>query len=365
MTMNRQTDRAVALETRGLRKQFPGRDTPAVDNLELTVFSGEIYALVGESGCGKSTAFRMIAGLLEPEGGTVRIGGREVFGASGSLPCEERRVGMVFQNAALFPHLNLEKNVSFGLRGKRREKRDTARRYLKQVGMEELWSAFPHELSGGQQQRVALARALAMRPELILLDEPFSNLDIRIKGKVIKQTRETLREAGTSSILVTHDINEAFQLAERIGVMRSGTLIQEGYPSQLYNFPADDYVADFLGAVNSLSGSELKIILPGNPDIPEGTYMLRPEEFEIEPVNPENSNAANGVTTASTFFGALRELTVRLDAAGTGGGTVRVRTSSKTDIPVGKPVRLTLTPEALNRYGPGNFAADTITRSVV
>ncbi len=338
----------MILEAKALYKQFPGRNSPAVDGLDLSILAGEIYALVGESGCGKSTTFRMIAGLLDPDAGTIRIRNREVFGSSQSLPCEERRVGMVFQSAALFPHLNLEKNVSFGLRGTRSEKRRLARRYLEQVGLELPAATYPHELSGGQQQRVALARALAMQPDLILLDEPFSNLDVRIKARVIEQMRGILQEAGTTTILVTHDINEAFHLAGRIGVMRSGALVQEGPPAQLYHHPANEYVADFLGTANSLGTKELHTILPGTLDIPDDTFILRPEEFEIEPAETRNHEPANGEVAASTFLGPFRELVVKL-ADGSDHSTVRVRTASKNAPPPGKPVRLSLKPEALER----------------
>ncbi len=339
----------MILEAKALYKQFPGRNSPAVDGLDLSISAGEIYALVGESGCGKSTTFRMIAGLLDPDSGTIRIRNREVFGNSQSLSCEERRVGMVFQNAALFPHLNLEKNVSFGLRGTRSEKQRLARRYLEQVGLELPAGTYPHELSGGQQQRVALARALAMQPDLILLDEPFSNLDVRIKARVIEQMRGILQEAGTTTILVTHDINEAFHLAGRIGVMRSGALVQEGTPAQLYHHPANEYVADFLGTANSLGTKELHTILPGTLDIPpDDTFILRPEEFEIEPVEIQNHKPANGEVAASTFLGPFRELVVKL-ADGREHSTVRVRTTADEAPQPGSSVRLSLKPEALER----------------
>jgi iron(III) transport system ATP-binding protein len=335
------TGKSIILEARGMTRHFPGRDAPAVENLDLSIESGEIYALVGESGCGKTTAFRMISGLMDPDHGTVRIHGREVFGTSGSLSCEERRVGMVFQNAALFPHLNLEKNIMFGLRGRRQRRREEARHFLRQVGLADLGKAYPHELSGGQQQRVALARALAMRPELILLDEPFSNLDIRIKTRVIEQMREILKEAGTTTLFVTHDMNEAFHLAGRIGVMRAGRLIQEGTPSELYHSPADGYVADFLGTSNCLKSGDLKEILPGEYGRSDSVIILRPEDFDMRSASPADSN---GRIEGSTFLGASREFLVKTESS-----TLRVKTSSGIDLPPGTAVHLSLRQEARDR----------------
>jgi iron(III) transport system ATP-binding protein len=335
------TGKSIILEARGMTRHFPGRDAPAVENLDLSIESGEIYALVGESGCGKTTAFRMISGLMDPDHGTVRIHGREVFGTSGSLSCEERRVGMVFQNAALFPHLNLEKNIMFGLRGRRQRRREEARHFLRQVGLADLGKAYPHELSGGQQQRVALARALAMRPELILLDEPFSNLDIRIKTRVIEQMREILKEAGTTTLFVTHDMNEAFHLAGRIGVMRAGRLIQEGTPSELYHSPADGYVADFLGTSNCLKSGDLKKFIPGEYGRSDSVIILRPEDFDMRSASPADSN---GRIEGSTFLGASREFLVKTESS-----TLRVKTSSGIDLPPGTAVHLSLRQEARDR----------------
>ncbi|MFO7730776.1 MAG: ABC transporter ATP-binding protein, partial [Spirochaetia bacterium] len=268
------------------------------------------------------------------------------------VPCEQRKVGMVFQNAALFPHLNLEKNVMFGLKGPGRAQRARARQFLEQVGLAELRKAYPHELSGGQQQRVALARALALEPDLILLDEPFSNLDIRIKTKVIEQVRAILTQVDTTALLVTHDINEAYHLADRIGVMRAGSLIQQGDPADLYHSPADSYVADFLGTANEFELEKLQAIFPtlsahpyGAVDTPESgaQIILRPEDIEIVPLsqaNPTSGQSAEGKIEGVTFLGSRREYLVQVASV-----KMRVSTASHYKIPKGSWVQLTLKPE--------------------
>ena len=345
-------NRKEILITQGLHKKFSGRQQPAVENLDLQLTSGEIYALVGESGCGKTTALRMIAGLLTPDKGNIRIRDREVYSASSMVPCEQRKVGMVFQNAALFPHLSLEKNVMFGLKGPGRAQRARARLFLEQVGLAELRKAYPHELSGGQQQRVALARALTLEPDLILLDEPFSNLDIRIKTKVIEQVRTILTQVDTTALLVTHDINEAYHLADRIGVMRAGSLIQQGEPSELYHSPADSYVADFLGTANEFELEELLAIFPSLPAQPHGAVetpeagaqvILRPEDIEIVHLlqaKPTSDDSAEGRIEGVTFLGSRREYSVKV-----GSLKMRVSTPSHYEIPKGSWVKLTLKPE--------------------
>ena len=228
----------------------------AVDGLSLTVGAGEVVCLVGPSGCGKSTTLRLAAGLETLQHGRVSIGGRVVAGDGRSLPPEDRNTGMVFQDFALFPHLKVIDNVMFGVRGKdAADKRRRAERILDHVGMARYAQTYPHELSGGEQQRVALARALAPRPALMLMDEPFSGLDTQLRDSVRDDTLSILAEAGTPTLLVTHDPREAMRMADRVAVMRAGRLAQVGPPAEIYGAPASLFVAQFFGHVNALSGT--------------------------------------------------------------------------------------------------------------
>jgi iron(III) transport system ATP-binding protein len=238
------------LLARALTKRFG--PVTAVDALDLDVRDGEILALLGPSGCGKTTALRLIAGLERPDGGTVEIGGRRVAGDGAWVPPERRRVGLVFQDWALFPHLDVRANVAFGLpRGA------TARveELLEMVHLTGLERRMPHELSGGQQQRVAVARALAPSPDVLLLDEPFSNLDAQLRAEVRAEVSDVLRATGTTAVLVTHDQDEALSFADRVAVMLDGRVRQTGTPYDVYATPADGRVARLLGDANLLPAS--------------------------------------------------------------------------------------------------------------
>jgi iron(III) transport system ATP-binding protein len=219
-----------------------------VDGVGFRLASGRIACLLGPSGCGKTTLLRCIAGFEEIAAGEIRVHGEIVSRAGHRLPPERRRIGMVFQDYALFPHLSVEENVAFGL--SRRPQQDAhlrVRQLLATVGLAGQGDKFPHELSGGQQQRVALARALAPRPELILLDEPFSNLDVGLRERLSLEVREILKREGSTAILVTHDQNEAFAMADEIGIMYEGRIEQWDVPYNLYHRPANRFVADFIG----------------------------------------------------------------------------------------------------------------------
>ena len=268
----------AALDCAGLRKSFG--DVAAVRDVSLDVRPGEILALLGPSGCGKTTTLRLIAGFERADAGVVRIGGHSVVGERLSLPPEARRVGMVFQDYALFPHLTVGANVQYGLDTPRQAPRDAAsglratltrltRRYvpfapapadarvreaLALVSLAEMADRYPHELSGGEAQRVALARALAPRPDLILLDEPFSNLDTRLRAAVRAEVRAILKRAGAAAVFVTHDQEEAFSLADRVAVMWEGRVAQVGTPSEIYRRPATRAVAAFVGDADFLPG---------------------------------------------------------------------------------------------------------------
>ncbi len=226
-----------------------------VRRLSLSLREGELACLLGSSGCGKTTVLRAIAGLQEIAGGSIRLNAQPVAAAGYQLPAERRGVGMVFQDYALFPHLTVAGNITFGLHGmSRQQKKQQAERWLKVIRLEGLGSRYPHELSGGQQQRVALARALAPRPRLVLLDEPFSNLDVEMREQLALDIRNILRTEGATALFVTHDQAEAFVLGDKIGVMHEGTILQWDTPFNLYHKPASRFVAGFIGQGVLLDG---------------------------------------------------------------------------------------------------------------
>ena len=236
----------LQLELNGVVQRY-GRHT-VVDGVGFRLASGRIACLLGPSGCGKTTLLRCIAGFEEIAAGEIRLHGEIVSQAGHHLPPEKRRIGMVFQDYALFPHLSVEENVAFGLvRQPQQDAHLRVRQLLATVGLAGQGDKFPHELSGGQQQRVALARALAPRPELILLDEPFSNLDVGLRERLSLEVREILKREGSTAILVTHDQNEAFAMADEIGIMHEGKIQQWDVPYNLYHRPANRFVADFIG----------------------------------------------------------------------------------------------------------------------
>jgi iron(III) transport system ATP-binding protein len=241
----------TAIACEGLTKSF-GSAT-AVADLDLGVERGEICALLGPSGCGKTTSLRLIAGFERPDSGTIEVGGSLVAGPGVHLPPEKRRIGMVFQDYALFPHLDVRANVAYALG--RDPDASRVSEVLGLVGLEGMDARRPHELSGGEQQRVALARALAPTPELILLDEPFSNLDAALRGRVRQEMREILVGAGVTALFVTHDQEEALSLADRVAVMRDGRVEQEGTPEEVYGRPRTHWVATFLGDAEIVPGT--------------------------------------------------------------------------------------------------------------
>jgi iron(III) transport system ATP-binding protein len=260
----------------------------AVRDLNLEVKKGEILALLGPSGCGKTTTLRLIAGFEPPDSGTVEVGGRMVAGPSVNIPPERRRVGMVFQDYALFPHLSVEQNVAYGLKNGKKRKGRVAE-VLALTHLDGLGDRMPHELSGGQQQRVAVARALAPEPAVVLLDEPFSNLDAGLRACVRSEMRGILGEAGVTAIFVTHDQEEALSLADEVAVMMVGTVLQTAPPEDLYHRPATREIAAFVGEANFLPGiaqnGHVRCALGEIPST--GTYerevvaMLRPEALRL------------------------------------------------------------------------------------
>jgi iron(III) transport system ATP-binding protein len=335
-----------ALQCRGLRKRFG--TTAAVDGLDLTVARGSITALLGPSGCGKTTALRLVAGLESRDGGTIEIDGRQVAGPAGEVPPEDRRIGMVFQDYALFPHLTVQRNVEYGLRDLDRTARQAAvQRALDLVGLSSLHHRHPDELSGGQQQRVALARALAPGPRLVLLDEPFSNLDAALRATVREEVRTILKAADATAVFVTHDQEEALSLADEVAVMSTGRIHQTAPPHELYAAPATRFVAEFVGDADVLRGRRAGRFFVDTPlgrlatasevhgDTPD--VVLRPEALRLRP-RPGGAASVRAVT----FFGHDQLIHLSLpdgtELRSRQGPDVRVRAGDDVDIEVVGPV---------------------------
>lgn len=240
------------LELEKVSKKYSKAAKYAVQEISFEVIKGEILALVGESGSGKTTLLRLIAGLEHPDTGCVFLSGKKIVEGKLSVPAHKRKVGMVFQDYALFPHLTVFENVTFGLHHVKGNPRKIAREALLMVGLTENYSYYPHQLSGGQQQRVALARAIAPNPQIILLDEPFSNLDALLKDQVREEIRHIIKQAGITAIFVTHDTRDALSTADRIAILHKGYLQQIDTPQNLYENPANPYVANFFGKRNEI-----------------------------------------------------------------------------------------------------------------
>lgn len=296
---------------------------PVLDGLDLHIGSGEFLAVLGASGSGKTTLLRVLAGFLRPTRGEVWLGDRRVAGRDAFVPPEQRRVGIVPQEGALFPHLDVAQNVGFGLP---RGSQERIVEMLELVGLPGLGHARPHELSGGQQQRVALARAVAPAPELLCLDEPFSALDAALRAQVRGEVREVLRAVGTTTVLVTHDQEEALAMADRVAVVRAGRIVQVAAPDVLYRAPVDLGVARFVGEVVELpaivsgpgtvtSALGRVPILPAQGDAPhpqgEGILALRPEHLALRPPGPVG---APGTVIGSSYHGHDTVVEVQLEA---------------------------------------------------
>jgi len=300
----------------------------AVDDVTLTVQPGELYFLLGPSGCGKTTLLRIVAGLVEPTAGRVAFNGRDVT----DLPVEDRNTAMVFQSYALWPHMTVAQNVAFGpkVRGvPAGPRRRLVEENLARVRMEAFASRKPNQLSGGQQQRVALARALAARADCLLLDEPLSNLDARLRAHMRGELRRLVKQTGTTAVYVTHDQKEALSMADRIAVMQAGRVVQIGPPGELYERPASRFVADFLGEANFLAGRVLEAGPPARIETPVGvlrsagaapagagaavTCCVRPERVALR-AGPADAGAGElpARVVASTYLGEARQYACRL-----------------------------------------------------
>ena len=286
----------LALRTLSLVKRFG--DVVAVEDVTLELRSGEFLGVLGPSGCGKTTLLRLVAGFERPDAGGVEIDGRVVAGPRRHVPPEGRRIGMVFQESALFPHLDVAGNIGFGLPRGGRETR--VAELVALVGLAGLQQRMPHELSGGQQQRVALARALAPDPALILFDEPFSSLDATLRSQLRGEVRDILRAAGATSLFVTHDQSEALEISDRIAVMRAGRIEQISTPDELYLRPVNRFVAGFVGEANLLPGEvrhgEVQTLVgrfrAGDDALADGAraeVLLRPEQLHMLPVEKLSS----------------------------------------------------------------------------
>jgi len=285
------TDPALALRTLSVTKRFG--EVVAVEDVSLEVQRGEFLGVLGPSGCGKTTLLRLVAGFERPDSGGIEIDGRAVSGPRRHQPPEQRRIGMVFQESALFPHLDVIGNIGFGL--PRRDRPTRVAEMVALVGLAGLQHRMPHELSGGQQQRVALARALAPDPALILLDEPLSSLDATLRAQLRVEVREILRKAGATTVFVTHDQGEALEISDRVAVMRAGRIEQISTPSELYLRPVNRFVAGFVGEANLLPGEvrhgEVQTLVgrfrAGNGTLADGTraeVLLRPEQLHMLPI---------------------------------------------------------------------------------
>jgi iron(III) transport system ATP-binding protein len=318
-----------------------------LSGLQLQAQAGSFTAILGPSGSGKTTLLRLLAGFEAPDRGTVKIGGRVVDGGDQHVDPEHRKIGYVPQEGGLFPHLTVAANVAFGL--PRKMRRRGADGLLELVGLADLAKRYPHQLSGGQQQRVALARALAVTPEIVLLDEPFAALDAHMRASVREQVQRILRESGTTTLLVTHDQDEALSLADQVAVLREGQIVQCAPPQDLYAWPVDDEVARFVGEANLIAGTMdgelVKTSLGSLPAQWRGepgsapckvSVLVRPEQIELL---PGDAGGAAGTVVSAGYHGHESVLQVQL-ADHDGERPLVVRAPGDARIAVGDPVGL-------------------------
>jgi len=345
MNQNHQTRTNQGLTAKHVCKAF-GK-VKALDDVTLDVKPGEFFTLLGPSGCGKTTLLRIIAGLELADAGRILTGGKDITG----LPAIKRPVNTVFQSYALFPHLTIYENVAFGLRSRKfpeAEIKKRVERRIEMLDLQEMADRHPHQLSGGQKQRVALARALVNEPDVLLLDEPMSALDARLRAQVQEDLRRLQRKLGRTFILVTHDQAEALVCSDRLAVMRSGRVIQIGTPEQVYDNPRDSFVAKFLGAANLIPSKRVPggvetelgfLALDKAPPWEEGTVAIRPEWIRIGDEKPER-NGIRARVAEIVYRGTNLDLWLEP-------GHLRVRTSSYKRVEAGREVWLELAPHEL------------------
>ena len=340
---------AVEVRMEGLRRQYG--PVVALDGVDLTVGAGELVALLGPSGCGKTTTLRLLAGLEDADAGSITVGGQEIT----HVPANRRDMGMVFQAYSLFPHMTVRDNVAFGLRLRRVSKAERARRAMEMldlVGLSQQADRYAHQISGGQQQRVALARALAIQPQVLLLDEPLSALDAKVRAQLRDEIRRIQLEVGITTLFVTHDQEEALAIADRVGVMKEGRIEQLGPPTEIYSRPATAFVAEFVGLSNRLAGtvsgstvtvrgSDLPLVDLSTPPGP-ATALVRPEAVTLASSSADESGPLTGTVIAVTFLGATSRITVDL-----GDTTIlaQLPTSEATALSAGSRVTLAIRPD--------------------
>ncbi|MBD2690581.1 ABC transporter ATP-binding protein [Anabaena catenula] len=339
------------LQLQNVTKQFSQSVSPAVNNVSLTLQQGDILALLGPSGCGKTTLLRLIAGFERLQVGTIEIAGQVVSNSSINIPPEQRDIGVVFQDYALFPHLNVSENVAFGLKQfSKEQKQKRVAEVIELVRLEGLEKRYPYELSGGQQQRVALARALAPKPQIMLLDEPLSNLDIQVRLRLREEIRDILKLAGTSAIFVTHDQEEALAISDIVGVMQQGNLEQLGTPEEIYTHPASRFVAEFVTQANFLPArrqgnlwetevGNFTIATDHNCDT--GEIMIRQEDLILKPA----TDAAVVITTRR-FLGREYQYCLQTPS----GKEIHARLTTNQALAVGTKVELYVTGNSVHIF---------------
>jgi iron(III) transport system ATP-binding protein len=319
------------LEVDHIRCQFDGRDV--VRNVSFAVGAGEILCLLGPSGCGKSTVLRTIAGIERQVGGRILADGTVLSDDTRHLPPEKRGIGLIFQDFALFPHLSVAQNVAFGLSGSRAEVRERVNALLERVDLHGYAEKSPHMLSGGEQQRVALARAMAPRPRIMLMDEPFSGLDNRLRDGIRDETLQLLKEDGTAVVLVTHEPEEAMRMADQIALMRGGEIVQVGAPYNVYNAPCDRAAAAFFSDINVVTGTVNgaltttafgEFLAPGYADGSVVDIVFRPQHVKIDfdrggrgpNPTPQDGTPARGLVERARFMGHESLVEFRMDFDG-------------------------------------------------
>ena len=319
------------LEVRGLSRRFHGQQV--VNDLSLSIAPGQVTCLLGPSGCGKSTTLRMIAGVETPDSGEILIDGVQVFARGRNLPPEARGVGLMFQDFALFPHLTVAENVAFGLSGDRSAKAARVTELLERVNLHGYGEKHPHQLSGGEQQRVALARALAPRPQVMLMDEPFSGLDNRLRDGIRDTTLDILKSEGAAVLLVTHEPDEALRMADEIALMRGGQIVQRGSPYNVYNSPVDRAAAAFFSDINVIRGISRgaltptpfgDFLTPGHSDGGAVEIVIRPQHLKIDfdragrgpNPTPMDGTPARGTVTRARFLGRESLVEFRMEFDG-------------------------------------------------